>query len=298
MLNPFEAAEKMLHADTVAQMNFEEKLNMFFIDSDMMPLLVQENYITVRNQDKSPLKALDDLAESADYISMGDCVNKMLKEKSAWELLPNIGICGVVAPAVHSAGSFTTIKFPQLLGKNMTIKKASRQIRELNIALAGKVFAPNNSLLNDVVPLLCYQISSRICSQDPVKTKEAIDLMNYFNISLDLFRENVLDLCANDEWARAYGSLQPAAKTAFTRLYNKTHGTVLRRGKKVGSEDLARDRVDPEIEEMKDDVDEEGSDEEGDEVVKEVLKVKKETTKKETIKKETVKNSRKGKSKK
>jgi len=269
MLNPFEATERLLNLNSLQLMNFEEKLNMFFIDIDMMPPLMYENYIQARNQDKRSIEALNDLAESADYISFGDCVNKVVREKSAWELLPNAGICLVIAPAVLSAGSFANAKFPQAFGKMMTLKKKSRQIKEIASALAGKVIAPKDSLLNDVIPQLCCQISSRICSQDTNKIKEAINLMDYFNISLNLFKENVLDLCADNKWARAYNEMTTAAKAAFTRLYNKSHAAIVK-NKKV-KEEAIKDKIDPEAEEMRDDSEEEGE-EEMPEMIKQITK--------------------------
>ena len=67
----------------------------------------------VQNKEKEKSKIIDDMAESADYISFGDCLRTTITEKGSWELMPNVGVCSVVAPAILSSGNIETIKFPQ-----------------------------------------------------------------------------------------------------------------------------------------------------------------------------------------
>ena len=50
MINNFDAAKKLLnHGNTdlnIAYREFKSKLDLFFIDHDLIPLLVQESYIS------------------------------------------------------------------------------------------------------------------------------------------------------------------------------------------------------------------------------------------------------------
>lgn len=55
-------------------MSFRDKLNLYFIDNDYMPLFIQENYLSSLASNCS-LNDIERMANSADYISIGDCVN-------------------------------------------------------------------------------------------------------------------------------------------------------------------------------------------------------------------------------
>jgi hypothetical protein len=63
---------------------------------------------------------------------------------------------------------------------------------------------------------------------------EAIDILDDFKITNDLFKEHLLDLCMSRKAREAFDKLSTAQKTAFTRAYNKEHKdpTVGKRGKK------------------------------------------------------------------
>ena len=43
---------------------------------------------------------IEDMANAADFISMGDCCNIQLRTNMNWSLLPDLGMCGAIAPAV------------------------------------------------------------------------------------------------------------------------------------------------------------------------------------------------------
>ena len=53
---------------------FREKLDLFFIDYDFVPLLVQENYLTSFGNRMSP-DDVEKMAMAADFISFGDEIN-------------------------------------------------------------------------------------------------------------------------------------------------------------------------------------------------------------------------------
>ena len=133
----------------------------------------------------------------------------------------------------------------------MTIKKNLRQIKEISISIANRVLAPNDSLLNDIIPQLFTEIASRICSKDEGRVKEAIELMDYFNITLNQFKENFMDLCSNSVYAHQYEEMPSTAKMAFTKLYNKSHLSMVKKSKKTESDDIImKDNIDPELNEM------------------------------------------------
>mmetsp|Transcript_22623 Transcript_22623/g.21791 ORF Transcript_22623/g.21791 Transcript_22623/m.21791 type:complete len:84 (+) Transcript_22623:1540-1791(+) len=53
MLNNFDAAHRLLNKNMGAKYStFRQKLDLFFIDYDLIPLLVQENYLTSMGENK------------------------------------------------------------------------------------------------------------------------------------------------------------------------------------------------------------------------------------------------------
>ena len=111
MSNPFEAATKLLNQREVQSLPFRKKMNLFFIDFQIMPLLIHENYLTCYGQNQT-VKDVKDMAESADYISLGDCIDKAVHSENDWNLLPDVGLCSAIAPAIISARMPIFAKFP------------------------------------------------------------------------------------------------------------------------------------------------------------------------------------------
>ena len=82
MINNFDAAHRMLdHGNKNMNLNyptFRDKMDLFFIDNDFIPLLIQENYLTAM-KDRRAMQDLEKMADAADFISLGDCVNNQLR---------------------------------------------------------------------------------------------------------------------------------------------------------------------------------------------------------------------------
>ena len=81
-INNFEAAYRLLNAGE-GNLNrkypkFKDKLDLFFVDYDWVPLLVQEGYLnSMKNRPQKQLKAQDieDMANASEFISLGDSIN-------------------------------------------------------------------------------------------------------------------------------------------------------------------------------------------------------------------------------
>ena len=96
--------------------------------------------------------------------------------------------------------------------------------------------ANKRAIQNEYVPLvlsLLYKHMSR------GEAEEAIQVLDDFRITNDLFREHLLDLCISKRAKEAFDKLTTQQKSAFTRAYNKDHKdpTVGKRGKKSSPAD-------------------------------------------------------------
>jgi replication factor C subunit 1 len=82
MINNYDAAKKLLnHGEKSLDLHyktFRDKLDLFFIDYDLIPLLVQESYLSSM-QDSKSMEDIERMAEAADMISLGDVASIQIR---------------------------------------------------------------------------------------------------------------------------------------------------------------------------------------------------------------------------
>jgi len=114
---------------------FEKKYKTFWLDSDLTPLMIQENYInntikSANNSEENKLKNLDNLFAAANCLSNIDIFESDI-EATNWDLMPHIAISCI--SATTNCHSKAQIKFPLFLGKTSTKGKNKRTIQELSV---------------------------------------------------------------------------------------------------------------------------------------------------------------------
>lgn len=129
MINNFDAAHRLLNHGAVSldakYPLFRDKLDLFFVDFEWVPLLVQEAYLHAMER-RNSLEDIEAMADAAEYISMGDTCNSQLRTNMAWSLLPNVGIMSSIAPCLIIKGKSFYPRFPEWLGKNSSERKSKR----------------------------------------------------------------------------------------------------------------------------------------------------------------------------
>lgn len=114
MINDFEAASRLLNNKCD---RFRDKLDLFFVDHEWVPLLVQEAYLTSFDR-RNQLQDIHAMANAAECISLGDSINRQIRINQDWSLLPDMGTFSSVAPCTFAQGRIGRPGFPQWLGKN------------------------------------------------------------------------------------------------------------------------------------------------------------------------------------
>ena len=79
MINNFDAAHRLLNHGGKSLNDrypkFSDKLDLFFIDHEWVPLLIQDNYLnSMKNKDS--LQDILAMADAAEFISIGDSLNR------------------------------------------------------------------------------------------------------------------------------------------------------------------------------------------------------------------------------
>ena len=153
MLNVFSAATKLLDPKNSAQ-RIHEKLDYFFLDFGIMPLFVQENYLQAYGHTTNA-SDIANMANAAEFISLGDSIGANVVKQQQWSLLPNLGLMSCVAPTVlNKKGYITFVPFPMIMGKMSTMRKITRLIKEIKEFCGPNVYANRNATLTEYLPLI------------------------------------------------------------------------------------------------------------------------------------------------
>ena len=256
-MGPFTAVDKLC-APGANTLSVNDRLNLVFQDSDIIPLFIQENYVNYRPYAaKSELHRLQLCAQASSLISEGDVMNKSVRAKQNWGLMPYANMVSSVMPTSVLRGNREVFgthpgernfnRFPGWLGKNSTQGKNKRLLMELHShCVAGGTFkADSASLRGEYVPLFKSLITQ------PLKTsgKEGIPLVMERMDAYSLTRQDwdsVQDLSkfkgSGSVFADPASGIATVVKSAFTRECNAGTRTVhsgilvqeFKKGKKRG----------------------------------------------------------------
>uniref|UniRef100_A0A8R1TLE0 Replication factor C subunit 1 n=1 Tax=Onchocerca volvulus TaxID=6282 RepID=A0A8R1TLE0_ONCVO len=272
-VNPFEAARRLLNTDTQTW----EKQQMFFVDPSIMPLFVQENYPFVQNSKMSPSERLCALRKASNSISEGDIIDRIIRTTGSWTLLNEQALFSSVAPTSYMNGYMKgMINFPSWLGKNSTLNKRQRLLRQLTTHTYLRTFASIYPMVLDYVPVLRHNYCRSLLDKENDGVNDIISLYKEYN----LVRDDIESLAELAVWP---GMKDPGAaiptkafliKAALTRALNKEHiilpyalDTLVKGRKKLGGGfdlDLEVDEEGNLVEQIGDENDLEDSGEESD----------------------------------
>jgi replication factor C subunit 1 len=95
--SPFDVTQQLFNVSSFRQSSFIDKIDCYFTDFSMMPLMIQENYIKMKPQfcQESGLQGkkfvanhLELLARAADSISLGNLVESVAQRENSWSMMP------------------------------------------------------------------------------------------------------------------------------------------------------------------------------------------------------------------
>ncbi|PAV74101.1 hypothetical protein WR25_22594 [Diploscapter pachys] len=220
-IDVFTAARRMVEGDAT----FAERTELFFVDYGIMPLFVQENYVNMKNPKHSKLQALKGLRKAADFISLGDLVEKKIRSDNAWKLLNEQSMFSAAFPCAATGGTFKgRLEFPTWLGKNSTQGKRFRLLRQVASHSHLKVTGNAASLAMDYLPVWRERLV------DPLVRKEAEGVSDVMKtiVEYNLIKDDMdaIGELANWPWPNRIdptSKILPKVKAALTRAINKEH---------------------------------------------------------------------------
>ncbi|XP_069022905.1 replication factor C subunit 1 [Embiotoca jacksoni] len=223
-LGPFDVCRRVFTSgEQTAHMSLIDKSDLFFHDYSLAPLFVQENYLHVR-----PAAARGDmkshlvlLSKTADSISDGDLVDRRIRSRQNWSLLPTQAIYASVLPGELMRGYMAQFPvFPSWLGKHSSTSKHSRIVQELNSHMSLKTMSGRQAVNLDYLHYLRQALLSPLQRRGAQGAAQAVQLLDDYQ----LVKEDVDSIMEISVWGGQpdpYSKLDPKVKAAFTRAYNK-----------------------------------------------------------------------------
>ena len=273
----FDICKILLNRNETSRLNFGQKLDLFFVDFDLVPSMIFENYIStaiINNNNPDKAESLYKIIQGLDHMSLGDSIENKMKTQMEWSLLPDKGMHSTVIPSNIFSSYLNFPKFPESYNKMQRMAKINRELKELK-----KIF-PNYSLFeiqNIVGPLFFNIIIDKLVNEGKNGIDTIVDIFANFGMNANLFKENLLDLQSKEN-QNMYNKINNSIKTSLTKKLNERFKTSVKPHKtrtimmpqiKVDKDGNLLDDYD------EDDVDEEEADDESSSIFEPIKKANK-----------------------
>jgi replication factor C subunit 1 len=226
MVSNFEAASRLFNSTEMKRLTHKERIDLAFIDYDLIPLIVQENYLNAL--DSSDLRKMQ---EAADSIALADLMSKEIYANGNWSLLPSYLQESCIHPTQLCRNLVPFTKFPEFYAKSSTTRKKERLAKELHIKFSSFTNCAVLEIVNEYVPLIQKLVTSLLEQQD---FYEAAETLNSLNLDPETFKENIIGLSLNDE---DFKSLSSSSKKNLTLAFNKHFSSSIEKVKGSKKED-------------------------------------------------------------
>lgn len=233
-ISPFTAVDKLFSFDS-GKLRMDERIDFSMSDPDLVPLIIQENYINYRpasaGKDETGIKRLDCLARAAESIADGDIFNVQIRRYRQWQLSQASSFASSIIPAALMRGSRETLepgernynRFGGWLGKNSTMGKNFRLLEDAHVhILASQGSNLDRATLRiDYFSLLLKQLTEplKVMSKD-VAVQKVVEVMNAYSLTQEDF-DTIVELSKFQTNPNPLEGIQPAVKAALTKLYKE-----------------------------------------------------------------------------
>ncbi|GLI64437.1 hypothetical protein VaNZ11_007707 [Volvox africanus] len=240
-MSPFECARRLLEP-SCSLLPMSERMDLVFADMDLVPLLVQENYLnhrpTIAPDISSRLRAI---AKASDSISFGDVVNNTLRRTQNWGLMPFAAVMSSLLPATYMRGTReifglypTEMNFPRFtawLGNYSSGNKQRRLLGELSTTMAasGRISSSRSAVRLEYASALRHLLVQPLVREQEAAVPSIVELMHGYCIDREQF-DFILDVTSfksKATWAEdTFKEVPTKVKSAFTRNLNSSMPTA------------------------------------------------------------------------
>ncbi|XVF24598.1 hypothetical protein REPUB_Repub13aG0141400 [Reevesia pubescens] len=233
-ISPFTAVDKLFGFNG-GKLRMDERIDLSMSDPDLVPLIVQENYINYRpssiGKDDSGMKRMNAIARAAESIGDGDIINVQIRRYRQWQLSQTGSLSSCIIPAallhgqreILEQGERNFNRFGGWLGKNSTMSKNYRLLEDFHVhVLASRESSSGRETLRlDYLTVLLKRLTNplRYKPKDEA-VKEVVEFMNAYSISQEDF-DTIVELSKFQGHPNPLEGIPPAVKAALTKAYNE-----------------------------------------------------------------------------
>ncbi|KAG2674239.1 hypothetical protein I3760_13G125000 [Carya illinoinensis] len=233
-ISPFTAVDK-LFGFNAGKLRMDERMDLSMSDPDLVPLLIQENYMNYRpssvGKDDDGIKRMNLIARAAESIGDGDIINVQIRRYRQWQLSQSGSLASSIIPAALLHGQRETLelgernfnRFGGWLGKNSTMGKNRRLLEDLHVhLLASRESSSGREILRvEYLTLLLKQLTEplRQLHKDEAVQK-VVEFMNIYSITQEDF-DTIVELSKFRGHPNPLDGIQPAVKAALTKAYKE-----------------------------------------------------------------------------
>uniref|UniRef100_A0A8C4QTW2 Replication factor C subunit 1 n=1 Tax=Eptatretus burgeri TaxID=7764 RepID=A0A8C4QTW2_EPTBU len=223
-LGPFDVARKVFVADEeTRKMSLNDKSDLFFNDYSLAPLFVYENYVHVR-----PLAARGDmkqyltlLSKAAESIANGDLVDRLIRSKQLWKLLPTQAFFSSVIPGELMRGHMAQFpSFPSWLGRRSAAGRQERLLQELTMHTCLGTHSDRRAIVLDYAGYLRHTLAAPLVTRGSDGVRDTLNFMASYHLTKEDV-DNLMELTTFPGRPDPMAQLEPKVKAALTRAYNK-----------------------------------------------------------------------------
>jgi len=219
MLNNFEAARRLM---TGRDLSIRDKIDLFFIDYDLIPLLAQENYLSSVPQ--ASVEDLEKMAKASDLIATGDILNRKIRQHGDWGLMPNFAFMSSIYPCEVIRPNVAFPKFPEWLGKNSSTRKKQRELKEIRIMTSPEITGNRMSVLFDYIPAFIHLLHFNIKEEGQESVENVVEILDHYRFDLEMAKEYLPDLqLAAARIRDPFAEVSTQTKSSLTRTFNSRH---------------------------------------------------------------------------
>eukprot|EP00257_Ricinus_communis_P013859 XP_015571395.1 replication factor C subunit 1 isoform X2 [Ricinus communis] len=231
-ISPFTAVDKLFGFNG-GKLRMDERIDLSMSDLDLVPLLIQENYINYRPssvcKDDNGMKRMSMIARAAESIADGDRINVQIRRYRQWQLSQSGSVASCIIPAALLHGQRETLeqgernfnRFGGWLGKNSTMGKNLRLLEDLHVHLLASRESNlgRDTLRLQYFTLLLKQLTEplRILPKDEAVEK-VVEFMNVYSISQEDI-DTIVELSKFQGHKNPMDGIPSAVKAALTRAY-------------------------------------------------------------------------------
>ncbi|EGC39144.1 hypothetical protein DICPUDRAFT_96642 [Dictyostelium purpureum] len=294
-ITPFSAVELLFKTSNG---DINTQLEYFFSDFSLVPLLVQENYLSITpyGTDRNNLP-IEKYSDAADAICDSDEIGRAVGKEMAWQLLPSYGVASSILPAGYVRGTpnVMPLRFPTYLGKYSNASKQQRFVKDLQLHMrsTSNTFSNRDETRLYYVPMLKHYLIEPLVVDGKEGIDKVINIMDEYGLTQD-DRDRIIELSTWDK-ADILSGISAQLKTSFTKKFKAgSHAvydhSLLTVTKGSGDVNIAEGYEEVEGEESKQLLDDEKDDNEDEDITKSKL-IKKSSTSSNTKSKPKAKST-------